>query len=301
MGTITKLLDEKFNLPSHDDPQSSCPAPKRKFEHGGYTFTEINGGDVHIYFEAESEAGKKFAKGTRSMHSSVRLESEHEMLSSIGEHDHISWSTEYLSDVQCIGLSGLLIMSHTGVSLDKVFDAKDPLVLSNDDIVSTVIQTAKALQHTHKKGIVHMDVKPDNITLNDDGDAKLIDFGIAKRYRDKNAKSLLCGTPMYMGPQQLRGDRPTPANDVWGLGATAIHLLTRELPYAENPFSPIQGSDAPFPLYSAPTYNKVAMCMKFRPFGSALLKSQEKYEPNRCSLAEIIETGEQYRATYAKK
>jgi hypothetical protein len=41
--------------------------------------------------------------------------------------------------------------------------------------------------------------------------------------------------------------------------------------------------------------------MKFRPFGSALLKSQEKYEPNRCSLAEIIETGEQYRATYAKK
>ncbi len=96
-------------------------------------------------------------------------------------------------------------------------------------------QVAEGLEAAHAAGLVHRDVKPSNIWIRRDGQALLLDFGIAVRADDPaltQSESAL-GTPWYMAPEQARGtDRATdPRIDVYGLAATLYHLVTGQPPY----------------------------------------------------------------------
>ncbi len=102
---------------------------------------------------------------------------------------------------------------------------------------SELIQAlARALHHAHEAGIVHRDVKPSNVLLDDTGRPHLSDFGAA---RDLSAEVSLTatgqaiGTPLYMAPEQARGDHDAtdPRSDVYSLGVVLYHVLTGELPY----------------------------------------------------------------------
>ncbi|MBA3538391.1 MAG: serine/threonine protein kinase [Deltaproteobacteria bacterium] len=120
--------------------------------------------------------------------------------------------------------------------------ARQPLTLVE---VCTILRPlARALQAAHDKGVIHRDLKPDNIFLGEADDdvipVKLLDFGIAKLARteprlERTATGTMVGTPMYIAPEQARGHEIDHRADVYSLGAIAFELLTHRTPFlADN-------------------------------------------------------------------
>ena len=117
-----------------------------------------------------------------------------------------------------------------GITLDHRI--KQGIKLS--DGITTVKQIAAALGFAHKKGIVHRDVKPENIMYREDGSAVLTDFGIARatsRATRMTATGTVIGTPHYMSPEQAQGHEVGPYSDIYSLGIVLYEVLTGQVPY----------------------------------------------------------------------
>jgi WD40 repeat protein len=92
-------------------------------------------------------------------------------------------------------------------------------------------QVASTLAYAHRQGVVHRDVKPANILLDEEGNAYLSDFGIAARLADsENAGRPLTSSPAYVPPEELAGQPLTPRSDIYGLGLVTFELLTGQRP-----------------------------------------------------------------------
>jgi len=102
--------------------------------------------------------------------------------------------------------------------------------------VDIIIQVARALEHAHSIGFVHRDVKPKNIMITKEGVVKLADMGLAREMDDLKAAKAEAGraygTPYYISPEQIRGEVDIDARaDIYSLGATFYHMVTRRLPF----------------------------------------------------------------------
>jgi len=113
--------------------------------------------------------------------------------------------------------------------------------IPEDEAIGILIQAAKALHHAHGKGFVHRDIKPKNLMLTKNGQVKVADLGLARNLDDAEAaeaeKGRAYGTPFYISPEQIRGELSIgPPADIYGLGATAYHMVTGHVPFSgKNP------------------------------------------------------------------
>ena len=126
-----------------------------------------------------------------------------------------------------------LVMEHVdGASLAEVIDAYAPL--QADEAAAIVGPIARALAFAHDNGVLHLDVKPENVLVMRDGTVKVADFGVAALTGAAGFASSAGGTLGYMPPEQLRGERVTAATDQWALAALVYETLTGRLPFASG-------------------------------------------------------------------
>lgn len=120
-----------------------------------------------------------------------------------------------------------------GSNLHSYIQRRGALPLAES--VSILWQATAALQKAASIGLVHRDIKPDNILLTPDGEAKIADFGLARsRGQSQNltAVGVTLGTPLYMSPEQIQGLTVDSRSDLYSLGATAYHMLSGRPPFS---------------------------------------------------------------------
>ena len=136
-------------------------------------------------------------------------------------------------DVGSDGATHYIVMEMIeGDDLKKLIKARGGLPF--DKALDYGIQICAGLGFAHRSQLVHADVKPQNILINREGVLKVTDFGIAQAYTDtmtQTRSDVVWGSPHYFAPEQARGERPTPAADVYSIGIVLFEMFTGRLPY----------------------------------------------------------------------
>jgi serine/threonine-protein kinase len=112
-----------------------------------------------------------------------------------------------------------------GKTLAEVLAKQGPL--REEEAVELALQAAAGLEHAHRAGVVHRDIKPQNLLIRDDGTLKIVDFGIARAAEDKHLTQTgaVIGTRPYLAPEQERGGRIGPPVDVYQLGVVISEMV----------------------------------------------------------------------------
>jgi len=113
-------------------------------------------------------------------------------------------------------------------------------LLTQKEKARWVGQVSEALDFAHSKGVIHRDIKPSNIMITDEGDALLMDFGLAREIEGSNTLtgSMLMGTPAYVSPEQGRGEKLDSRSDQYSFGIILYQIATGRLPFeAEAPMA----------------------------------------------------------------
>ncbi len=148
---------------------------------------------------------------------------------------------------------------------------RNRMKFSPGEAASLLVQIAEGLVLVHEKGIIHRDIKPDNILFSHDGKPRLADFGLAKLIDATSSlttKGDVLGTPAYISPEQVRGGKIGPPADIHALGGVLYHLLTGSPPFkAASAFQAMALADSvrPIsPLITDPTLpvDLVNVCLK---------------------------------------
>ena len=134
-----------------------------------------------------------------------------------------------------LGGTMFIIMEYVeGVDLYDLLEKYEALPVEIATIVA--LQVARALNHAHFRGVIHRDIKPANIMISKRGEVKLMDFGIAHAdsLTDLTETGTGLGTPSYMSPEQILGEKLDARSDIWSLGVVFYQMLTGKKPFVED-------------------------------------------------------------------
>ncbi len=126
----------------------------------------------------------------------------------------------------------------TGEDLDDRIERREAISFS--ERLYSLIQIARGLDYAHQRGVVHRDIKPANVRVLEDGTVKILDFGIAQLVHynsDLTQKGMAVGTAAYLAPEQIRGEKASPATDIFSFGVLAYELLTYVRPFGRETIS----------------------------------------------------------------
>ncbi len=167
------------------------------------------------------------------------------------EHPHIVPVYDYVEDEHAC----MLIMERCAASVGDRFKDRG---IATDEACAAVLACLAALDLAHARGVLHRDVKPENLMLDAKGVVKLADFGIARALDTEvrhTKTGMIIGTPAYMSPEQVRGDELGAASDVYSVAVMAYELLAGTLPFPATPSAlellTHHLSTQPLPLVSA--------------------------------------------------
>ncbi|CAL0309091.1 unnamed protein product [Lupinus luteus] len=239
----------------------------------------IGRGSTAAVYKAESRHyGKVFAVKSAELHRSEFLKREKEILSA-------------LTCPQIVSYQGFDVTFENGACYYNLFMEYAPRgtiadMVRHDKVVeeapvrSYTRQILQGLNYLHANGIVHCDVKGQNVLVTDQG-AKIADFGCAKRVGE--AAAPVAGTPAFMAPEVARGEQQGFPADVWALGCTVLEMITGKQPW--------QGvSDPAVVLYRVGYSGEVPMipdyvCEEGKDFLSKCFKSDPS---ERCMVSELL-------------
>ena len=116
-----------------------------------------------------------------------------------------------------------------GTTLNKYIKNKGKL--SNEETINISLQIARGIQAAHKKGIIHRDIKPQNIVINDKNIVKITDFGIARAITSTTKNISVIGTVHYISPEQVRNTKVDFRSDIYSFGCTMYEMITGCVPF----------------------------------------------------------------------
>lgn len=142
-------------------------------------------------------------------------------------HDHIV----RVYDIEHVYKTVFIIMEYlSGLTLREIIGQGFGLPMSR--VLKILMQIAAALDYAHGQGVVHQDVKPGNIFVQENDRVKIVDFGLATPIG--GCSDDLPGTPYYMAPEQIEGDPVDARTDIYSLGITAYEMVTGKLPFSND-------------------------------------------------------------------
>ena len=176
-----------------------------------------------------------------------------------------------------------------GEDLDKYIRKENLLPIRT--VLDVVAQIAEALDFAHKEGVIHRDIKPANVMLLKNGQVKVTDFGIAKAISSSKTKTgVILGTPNYMSPEQIMGQKIDSRSDIFSLGVLFYQLLTGELPFHGDNLSGLLYQITQVKHSSPKNYNQKIPKICEQILDKALTKDPAKRFKTAGEMAYIIRT-----------
>ena len=194
------------------------------------------------------------------------------------------------------------------------------------EATAIALQVAEALEEAHEQGVIHRDLKPANVMITPKGNAKVLDFGLAKMLAVSSDAKLslterggLLGTPLYMSPEQAQGMSLDARTDLWSLGVTYYELLAGAAPFqagsslailraiTEEAFPPLRGARADAPVLAQQIVERALekdrdlRYQHARDFASDLRRVLRDLEPGRATVGEARATSGARRGAGLKK
>ncbi|MGB5283529.1 MAG: serine/threonine-protein kinase [Polyangiales bacterium] len=198
---------------------------------------EIGSGGMAVVYEAIQEplnrrVAIKALKPSIAIDSQFaeRFEREAHFMASL-QHENILHVIDFVKD----GRSMFIIMEYVdGIDLYDLLERSPRLPADIAAIIT--LQLARGLDYAHFRGIIHRDIKPANIMVSMQGDVKVMDFGIARheRFGDLTETGTGLGTPSYMSPEQILGDKLDFRSDIFSVGIVLYQMLTGRKPFVED-------------------------------------------------------------------
>jgi serine/threonine protein kinase/formylglycine-generating enzyme required for sulfatase activity len=229
--------DNKENQRESADDSDTVRAPAKEVVFGRYELlSELGKGGMGVVWlaldqELNSRVALKFLREEMTSEADALKELKGEVIINRDlAHPNIIKTFDFVTN----GRTSAISMEYVnGTNLHKLKAQRPGRFFEVADIQQWVWQLCDAMHYAHQQKVVHRDIKPANLMVNERGELKVGDFGIGRTVADtiNRVTRNSAGTPPYMSPQQMMGEKAAPCDDIYSIGATIYDLLTGDPPF----------------------------------------------------------------------